>query len=101
MFFIKNKNNGVRKNSAAVIDYQNEVALRERNIHWPEGVMFTNDFDLAMEFKNKLLQYIPDLYEQLSDLEVDAFIDLVADETCKDLRQKGLLSKDSKNILGR
>ena len=101
MLFIKNKKKEIRKPNNAVIAYQKEVAIREKDLPWPDKVMFTNDFDAAMTFRVKLLRYIPDLPDVLSDLEIDTIIDLVADETCKDLRKKGLLSEESKNIIGR
>ena len=101
MLFVKREKKEIRKPNNAVIAYQEEVALREKDLPWPDKVMFTNDFDMAMEFKTKLWHYIPDLQDRLTNLEIDAIIDLVADETCKDLRRKGLLSEESKNIIGR
>ena len=80
--------------------YQKSVFEREKNIS-SAGLCFTNDFDKALLFKRDLQKLIPDLFCLLSHTEIDTLIDFIADKTCEDLREKGFLSEESKQVLRR
>ena len=89
-----------RTPSDNVIAYLKSVKIREKDLS-ADGYCFTNDFDKACAFQNALLKLIPDLVQVLHVTELTALIDFVYDKTCEDLREKNLLSEESKQILKR
>lgn len=89
-----------RTPSDNVIDYLKSIKIREKDLA-ADGYCFTNDIDKAIAFKNELLKLIPDLNKVLHVTELDALIDFVYDKTCEDLREKKLLSEESRLILKR
>lgn len=92
--------NSKRIPSNKLIEYQKEVKEREQNIS-SVGLCFTNDFDQSFSIRKSLEEIIPDIYSILLPQEIDGIIDCVYDKTCEDLRNKGLLSKESRNLLCR
>lgn len=89
-----------RTPSVNVMAYLKSVKIREKDLT-ADGYCFTNDFDKALAFKDTLLYFIPDLFQVLHVTELDALINFVYDKTCEDLREKNLLSKESKQLLQR
>ena len=49
---------------------------------------FTFDFDAAMQFKQELAKEVPDVFEKLSVVEIDKFIDLIHDKTILETNKK-------------
>lgn len=89
-----------RKPSVACQEYLKAAQVSDMSI--PDaGRCFVNDFDEAMIFKTELIQLIPDLKILLSSPEIDALTDFIYGKTCEDLRKKGLLSEESRRLLGR
>lgn len=81
--------------------YQRYVREREQSLSSPLALSFTNDFDQALAFRSELTEMIPDLNDVLHVREIDAMIDYIYDKTCEDLRKKGFLSEESRQVLGR
>ena len=86
--------------SEKLIEYQLRVRDREQRFS-PYAVCFTNDFEKGIAFRKELVELIPDLYDILHVAEIDALIDYIYDKTCEDLRKKGFLFEESREILGR